>query len=767
MSWGRRFAAVVLVWLVVVPVVVLGPGDQASAVEPESSAAVAVAGERLSGASSLAAGHIGLHLAFGDRPAICDLPAYENVGICKDGDTSPSATATPTPTPTPEPTATPAPDYGQLKADAYIDAIDDLNDSIPEPQMRLWPAVDKFQVVNLDSYLYVESGWATVSGEGEACDSWTPTECVTVSFDGEPEESLWSFVEANSLNPPVEFPCDRGERQPEDLDSEPLCGKTWTNSSDVTGDVTAEMSVQYKVTVTTSHAAYRPYLNTSFDIFSPEPDEETLRVVEVQTYGHSDIAPVSEESNDGLCSKWGISFICWVGEKAADAAIWALVNAVPGLEEVWNFFKGCGDGVLEELGGILTILETVKGAITDPGEFINEKLQAMKDLYEAATTDPDGFIVEVLGGVLDLEYLDEHGMAQWIGKTACSMAIQYLSGAGVARFTQKLDDFLGRRGKGRNAGSCTISSFPASTQVLMADGGYTRIDQIEPGDHVLSHNLDTSVWEPKLVVDQWSHLDRGPPATATLHDGSTTTATDDHLYWVPNTGQWTELQHVRPGDRFLTPDGETIVDHVTVGHAQDLTVWELTVQDHHNFTVHTGTTDLLVHNGSRCAHANDDGSVVYSNDDGSYDYTAPDGTEYSDVVIGEDGLPELDANGKPRPASPDTDTLRALLDDHAYTDHAHQFPIDRPPGVDLAESQRQFREYVSERVEAADYSGFRERDGTRWFYHEESNTIVFDGSTSTHRSPGSVYKPTPNPKVTPTQTTFTLPDGTVIPYPTP
>lgn len=139
----------------------------------------------------------------------------------------------------------------------------------------------------------------------------------------------------------------------------------------------------------------------------------------------------------------------------------------------------------------------------------------------------------------------------------------------------------------------------------MADGSLRPIELIRPGDEVISYDVATSVWEPKLVLDQWSHPDRGPPATATLDDGSTITATADHRFYLPALDEWVQLQHVRVGDRFLTPHGEVTVANLTVGPAHPWTVWELDVAGNDTFTVFSDSQHVLVHN-------NDDGPDPHS-----------------------------------------------------------------------------------------------------------------------------------------------------------
>ena len=74
------------------------------------------------------------------------------------------------------------------------------------------------------------------------------------------------------------------------------------------------------------------------------------------------------------------------------------------------------------------------------------------------------------------------------------------------------------------------------------------------------------------------------------------TGTDHHLFWVDNKGAWVELEDVQPGDTLLTPNGVTTIDTLTVFPANNTEVWELDTTGPDTFTVHTGTTDVLVHN---------------------------------------------------------------------------------------------------------------------------------------------------------------------------
>ena len=165
------------------------------------------------------------------------------------------------------------------------------------------------------------------------------------------------------------------------------------------------------------------------------------------------------------------------------------------------------------------------------------------------------------------------------------------------------------------------NSFPAGTQVRMSNGGYQNIEHIEPGDHVLSYDFAIGDWVDGEVTAQWSATHDGPMATATLNDGSQVTATDDHLFWVESSAEWTEIDSLNDGDQLLTPDGSVQVGSVALSESGSFDVWELTVADTHNFTVLAGDHDVLVHNQNGCSveigqDADGNNTITVVNDQG-------------------------------------------------------------------------------------------------------------------------------------------------------
>jgi len=465
---------------------------------------------------------------------------------------------------------------------------------LPEPEFSIWPNEDLNQVVNLESFVNITDGFES--------ESWCV--ClwfVTIKYDSVPVASLFEFTETKTgardkercLGPGLPWVPSKTSAH------FPWCGHEWSHSSDVTGAVNVKARVEHIVFVTGT-------VNFFYPAQSRASDTKRLEVGEVQTVGQTrsiGTVPASPGTDTPeFCENWGIQALCWlrdVGEQIVQEAIDLILEEFPILQEVVNFFSGCGDAALEAAGGILDILNELKAAITDPVEFATTKVQEFKDLIAAIKEDPEKFALEVLGDLAKLDVLENEGVGAWLGEVSCMLAIEFFSGKATTTILMKARKWMKDRKDNNNTKPpCKNrqSSFPGTTEVQMADGSYTRIDSISPGDWVLSHNLDTSRWEPGLVTNQWSHLDDGPDATVEFADGSTVTATDDHRFWNETTDQWTELQYFGAGEQVLTPAGTLAVDHVTLGDADEWIVWELSVLGSNNFTVRAGTNDVLVHN---------------------------------------------------------------------------------------------------------------------------------------------------------------------------
>ncbi len=268
--------------------------------------------------------------------------------------------------------------------------------------------------------------------------------------------------------------------------------------------------------------------------------------------------------------------------------------------------EGCWSAFVDRIGALLEAINTLIAIAKDP----SGELQAMVDnlvlLYEEATADPEAFAVDLLEQVGNRDLYDREGAAAWAGYMICDIAIDLLSGG--SKFAAVMDDIndWSRRKRNDRDGPrvCSLNSFPAGTSVLAADGSPIPIQDVGPGQLLLTFNTSTGAWSPNVVLDQWSALHTDPMVTITLADGSAVSSTDDHRYWVSSDGQWVEADDLEPGDLLLTPDGVSVVHSTEVHDPVPTQVWELDTAVDDTFAVLAGTSAVLVHNADRC----DDGT---------------------------------------------------------------------------------------------------------------------------------------------------------------
>ena len=501
--------------------------------------------------------------------------------------------------------------------DSRDDALDKIVDQLEAPNWITFPGFDA-QLVGLESFLHIESGWEEKSVTGEQVGDQRVTVYAT------PIHSVWEFTSSEGT---VEVVCT--ETEPHSTgDHTPLCGKEWEHSSSVIGPVKTRVRMEYRLHWTHGYTTgWQLHDDPKWSV------ERDLIVREALARGidenlefdpPDDVRPEVAEPEKIDCG-WGAKFA---------AALIPGLGCEP-IQLVWDLFTGFLGGCIDAvIGRIGDLWDTVTSAVGDPVGFIKDQVGGLKAMYDLLLEDPLALMEELGRDFFELDEDDdpttwnEDQWASWAGEFICAKAFDYLTGQASSRLLRYLDGKIrpdGPNGPNNNpdldpdnpdadpndpdpdpdndgdAPTCPTrnSSFPAGTEVVMGDGALLPIEDIRPGDHVLSFDVDTSVWEPKLVLDQWSYDDRGPPATATLVDGSTVTATHDHQFYAPETGEWIELQHLRAGVALLSPTGLVELDHVSVGPAHPWTVWELTVADNHNFTVLADETPVLVHN---CDH---------------------------------------------------------------------------------------------------------------------------------------------------------------------
>jgi RHS repeat-associated protein len=149
--------------------------------------------------------------------------------------------------------------------------------------------------------------------------------------------------------------------------------------------------------------------------------------------------------------------------------------------------------------------------------------------------------------------------------------------------------------------SRACNSFAPDTPVLMADGSYLPISDIQDGDQVTAVDPQTGERTSRPVLDvivgqgdkHLVDIDLGGDG------GNVLTATAEHPIWVVGKG-WTFARDLRAGDQVVTGNGgRARVRGVTDrGQVHGQTVHNLNVGDAHTYVVGVDGTDLVVHNAS-------------------------------------------------------------------------------------------------------------------------------------------------------------------------
>lgn len=129
---------------------------------------------------------------------------------------------------------------------------------------------------------------------------------------------------------------------------------------------------------------------------------------------------------------------------------------------------------------------------------------------------------------------------------------------------------------GRRWGKCLAPG----TRISMADGSVKPVEDIRPGDFVLTVNEDTYAIEPKPV--QHVH-DNGVKETLIVRTASRSIQlTPNHPLLVDNC--WTEARDIKPGSFVAVLGAGVEYEPITkVEYAGEAQTYDLTIQDNHNF----------------------------------------------------------------------------------------------------------------------------------------------------------------------------------------
>jgi hypothetical protein len=136
----------------------------------------------------------------------------------------------------------------------------------------------------------------------------------------------------------------------------------------------------------------------------------------------------------------------------------------------------------------------------------------------------------------------------------------------------------------------------------MADGTTKPIEQLKPGDWVISRNPDTGKTEPEPVLQVFS---RQSPVLVSIiltdaksGTSETITSTPDHPYYIEGK-TWIAAGGLNVGDKIVDGNGtDLVVKSITWQRDEKspFTVYNLTVQDDHSYFIGTLNGGAWVHN---------------------------------------------------------------------------------------------------------------------------------------------------------------------------
>jgi len=139
-------------------------------------------------------------------------------------------------------------------------------------------------------------------------------------------------------------------------------------------------------------------------------------------------------------------------------------------------------------------------------------------------------------------------------------------------------------------GQSNYACFLAGTKVLMADSTYKNIEEIQPGDRVMSYDIKQGEMVEDAVVKLLTHPDTSG-GYIVINDSLKVTG--NHRIWVASKSKWVRADDINIGDRLLGPNGQeiTVSSREFIDGVND--VYNLSLPgDNHNYF----TDDVLVHN---------------------------------------------------------------------------------------------------------------------------------------------------------------------------
>lgn len=261
---------------------------------------------------------------------------------------------------------------------------------------RIYPAVDKIQVIRLET-------WLAINPQSFVEVSWTKND---VDYRAVPKATIWDFTDRTVRcdGPGVEYTPGAEGPAP--------CGREWEHTTSV-GPMTMTVRVEYEVFW--EYVEGDPPIKHSGSYTDhSKPGTWDLQVGEIQTNGvtgdaqtpqYGDGSGGGEQSADRVPGTAGddnpidsIDFGAFSNptKLPCEAFKYAIEN-IPGIDVVFDLVDGCFENVSDFVGALWWIGEQAIAGFDDPVEFVKEKIEQFQALIDAIKTDPVAFAEEFPG----------------------------------------------------------------------------------------------------------------------------------------------------------------------------------------------------------------------------------------------------------------------------------------------------------------------------------------------------------------------------------
>ena len=133
--------------------------------------------------------------------------------------------------------------------------------------------------------------------------------------------------------------------------------------------------------------------------------------------------------------------------------------------------------------------------------------------------------------------------------------------------------------------------FISGTEIQLANGDIKSIENVQPGDNVMTYNLEKQTKEAG-AVKEIQKLQANKIFKVVLSNGETTEVTEDHPYYVPGIG-FQKVKDLKPEQKVLNFDNDEIKIKEIIEEEKEVIVYNLlSVEPNNNYYAN----NILVHN---------------------------------------------------------------------------------------------------------------------------------------------------------------------------